>query len=349
MGRGKGQIKMVKKSIGGSNATELSTVFNQLLGDEKSLDPVVIMEKYIKLISNIKTIKSILNKFVENILVPKFSNNRNVLLHIEDIKLFINKCDDLLVFEADISNVINIYKTIKDDELISIILLTCKKLLVHVKSIENIDNLSEIFIHNEPGITLELFSFSKLNFKTIFNSPLVAEDNKKYILIVLSMIFSKSYDIYNLVTSPDIDIDKFSKIIIDSIQEAKKVIPRCDKAFRKIAQSVDLLKNNFNNYYKDFIETQSPTIIIENFILDSSKDLDSDPETTRQFKKIVMYYQKRFNESGKNKDPKLKQMFETIHEKFKILETKQDEEDGEEDGEEDCEEDDGYVKDVVDE
>ena len=63
---------------------------------------------------------------------------------------------------------------------------------------------------------------------------------------------------------------------------------------------------------------------MEHFILDVSKDLDADAETTRQFKRIVMFYQKRYNESGKNKDPRLKEMFSTIHEKFKIIDTNEE-------------------------
>lgn len=328
MTRGRGKVRVSKKN-GGVSADELGNVFNQLLGDEKSLDPVIVMDKYNKLISNIDTIKKLLDKFKENILINKFSENKTISsIYVGEINDFIEKCDDVLSLKADLSNVIHVYREIKNNDLIKTILYTCKKLLPYAKHLEDVDSLNESFIHNSIGITIELFSFTKLNFKTIFNSPMMGVDNKKYVLIVLSMIFTKSYDIYNLVTSPDIDIDKFSKVIIDSIQQAKKVIPRCDKAFRKIARSVDLLKNNFNGYYKDFIESESPTIILEHFILDLSKDLDSDAETIRQFKRIVMHYQKRYNECGKNSDPKLSQMFNTINEKFKLLETDDDSDDG---------------------
>lgn len=340
MARGKGgQVKSIKKNLGGTNANDLGILFNQLLGDEKSLDPEVVMDKFNKLKSNIDTIKKILQKFTETIILPKFSDNATIMMHLRDIKSFIELSKDIEMFDVNLGNVINVYKQVKDSELINKLLITCKNLLIHSKHIEDINSLSDSFIHSEPGISLELFSFSKLNFKTIFNSPHMNKDSKNYVLIVLSMLFTKSYDIYNLVTSPDIDIEKFSKIIIDSIQEARKSIPRCDKAFNKIKHSVDLLKNNFNNYYKDFIESQSPTIIIENFVIDVSKDLNTDAETTRQFKRIVMHYQKRFNESGKSKDPKLTQMFETINEKFKILETaeKVEESSVESDGEEEVE------------
>ena len=82
------------------------------------------------------------------------------------------------------------------------------------------------------------------------------------------MLFNTTYDIYQIITSPDIDISEFSDIIVDSIKQARKMIPRANKAFKKIEESVELLKDNFQNYYKDFITTKNPTIIIENFILD---------------------------------------------------------------------------------
>lgn len=335
MGRGgKGQVRMIKKQMGSSDTNELGLLFNQLLGDEKSLDPLVVMEKHNKLVSNINIIKKILEKFIDTILIPKFQHNKKISDSVLQINEFIEKCNDILSLPIEQSSIINVYKTTKESEVVTKILTTCKNLLFHQKYLDNNNTLSDTFIHNEPGITLELFSFSSLNFKTIFSNEDMKNDNKKYVLIVLSMIYTKSYDIYNLITSPDIDIEKFSNIIIDSIKEAKKSIPRCDKAFKKISQSVDLLKNNFNTYYKDFIESQSPTIIVENFILDLSKDLDADTETTRQFKRIVMFYQKKYNESGQKKDPKLKKMFETIQEKFKILETN----DSETSDEEECKE-----------
>jgi len=317
---------MVKKTIGGSTTDDLSILFNQLLGDEKSLDPIVLFDKYNKLRSNINIIQKILSKFIDYIFISnsQFNENEEIQKYIKDIKIFIDKCNDILNLEVNLKNVISVYNVIKDNELIKLLLITCKKLIVYQKYIENIDNLSCNFISKSPGVSLQLFSFSTLNFKYLFMHPVMNENNKKYVLIVLNMLYVKTYDIYNLVTSPDIDIDKFSNIIIESIQQAKKSIPRCEKAFKKISQSVNLLKNNFNTYYKDFIQTQKPTIIIEHYICDLGKDLDADAETTRQFKRIVMFYQKQYHNSGKNKDPRLNKMFETINEKFKILESNDD-------------------------
>jgi hypothetical protein len=137
------------------------------------------------------------------------------------------------------------------------------------------------------------------------------------------MLFNTTYDIYQIITSPDIDISEFSDIIVDSIKQARKMIPRANKAFKKIEESVELLKDNFQNYYKDFITTKNPTIIIENFILDVSKDNSGevDIELARQFKKIVMFYQKK--SQGKIKDPRVNQLFEMLNKNFEILNVKE--------------------------
>lgn len=136
------------------------------------------------------------------------------------------------------------------------------------------------------------------------------------------MLYNTCFDVYQIITSPDIDISKFSDLIVESIKQAKKMIPRANKAFRKIEESVELLKDNFQNYYKDFVTTKNPTIIIENFILDVSKENsgDVDLELARQFKKIVMFYQKK--SQGKIKDPKVNKLFEMLNKNFEMLNVK---------------------------
>ena len=52
MGRGNNRIKVVKQNI---DQQGMSDMFNQLLGDEKSLDINIIRDKYMKLKTNIET------------------------------------------------------------------------------------------------------------------------------------------------------------------------------------------------------------------------------------------------------------------------------------------------------
>lgn len=220
------------------------------------------------------------------------------------------------------------YYTLKNCELTKDIVLTLKTLKnllileknrskIEIHNLENKENLSLDFIINSDGDFLTIFNFSTLDFKQIMFNELMNEDYKKYISLVLHLTLKKCETVVKEITSPDIDVDKFSVLLVNNIQEIKKHIPRCDDAFKKIEQSVDLLKNNFGEYYKDFISSQNPGIIIEHFVLDVAKSSKAETAVMHQFTTIVKYY--RDNMQARVKDPKVKKMFELISANMQYL------------------------------
>jgi hypothetical protein len=252
-----------------------------------------------------------------------------ILKDLPDIEVYKKNINDFItdakcIFPEEISDeeLIRHYKQIKENKVIKDCIHICKSLIIYKKYIEDNDNLSDNFIKSSKTFDLKIFPFCNFDIKLIYGFNKIDESIKKYILIFLNMVYNTTYDIYEIITSPDIDISKFSDIIISSIQQAKKMIPRANKAFKKIEESVQLLKNNFQNYYKDFITTKKPGIIIENFILDVSKENSSelDLDLARQFKRIVMFYQKQ--SQGKIKDPRINQLFEMLNKNFELLNMK---------------------------
>jgi hypothetical protein len=191
--------------------------------------------------------------------------------------------------------------------------------------LEDKSKLSDDFIVNSDGDYLRLFNFTFLDFKQLFISDLMTDAFKNYILLVLHYIYLRVITIVKDITSPDIDVEKFSEILVRNIDEMRKHIPRCDKAFDKIKQSVGLLKNNFGGYYKDFVTSQNgnPGIIVENFVLDVAKDSKADLQTARQFKMIVAFYRQQMA-SRKINDPRIRKMMALVGENLDILETKMD-------------------------
>jgi hypothetical protein len=133
----------------------------------------------------------------------------------------------------------------------------------------------------------------------------------------MKIVLDISKTVYKTLTSPDVDVKEFSKAIISSISQVKKQIPRCEKAFARIEQSVSLLEGNFDGYYKDFIQSQNPSTIIESFVIDVSQSSGGDAQTTRQFRKIISYYQKATQ--GKIKDPKIKKVFDMLNANFSAM------------------------------
>ena len=319
MGRGNKHVKVIKQNI---DQQGISDLFNQLLGDEKSLDINIIRDKYMKLKTNIERIYKLLESFHNTIYVKVISNIIDTTLYKQNIQGFIEDCKDLVKHDIPDQKLIHYYKMLKEHKVVKDCVYMCKILIRYKKYIEDNDNLSDSFIKSSKMHDFLIFPFCNFDIKTIYTHIKIDESISKYLLIFLNMLYKTSYEIFEIITSPDIDISKFSDIIIQSIQQAKKMIPRAGKAFRKIEESVELLKNNFQNYYKDFISTKNPTIILENFILDCSKENgdDIDLDLARQFKRIVMFYQKK--SQGKIKDPRINQLFEMLNKNFEMLNVK---------------------------
>lgn len=319
MGRGQ-KVKMIKQNIDQEGMAEM---FNQLLGDEKSLDINIIKDKYFKLKTNIERIYKLLDSFHNTIYVKVINDTFKTDIYKQNIKGFIEDCKTLIQEDIPDEKLIRYYKFIKEHKIIKDCIHICKNLIIYKKFISDNDNLSDKFIKSSKTHELVIFPFCNFDIKMIYTHIKIDDSVSKYLLIFLNMLFKTTHEIYEIITSPDIDISKFADIIVNSIKQAKKMIPRANRAFKKIEESVELLKNNFQNYYKDFISTQNPTIILENFILDCSKDNseDVDIELARQFKRIVMFYQKK--SQGKIKDPRIKQLFEMLNKNFDMLNVKE--------------------------
>lgn len=186
-------------------------------------------------------------------------------------------------------------------------------------NLENRDALSMSFITHCEGDSLTLFGFSGLDFKQIsYDEQTLTSKLQDYMLYFLHILYKQGLEIVRLITSPDIDVDKFSQVLVDNIGEVKKHIPRCDKAFDKIAKSVDLLKGNFDDYYKDFVISQNPSVIIENFVGDVAKNSKADAQTAAQFRKIVQFYKQKMKSQAIN-DPNVKKIFNMVGSNLDVL------------------------------
>jgi hypothetical protein len=170
-----------------------------------------------------------------------------------------------------------------------------------------------------PGLQFcPIYGADGINFKLLYCDPRLDEMDRKYLLMILHKVYVISHEIYDILTSPDIDIDEFVQVIMSSVDDVRKQIPRCDAAFNKIVESVDLLRNNFGDYYKDFVSSNNSAVIMENFIIDVSQRTEATPKLTAQFRKIISHYRKLA--SQKNNNPKLQMLFKHIDKNFQELE-----------------------------
>ena len=328
MARGKKQFKVVSGSPD-IDQTELMGMFQQLTGDPSKLDPEIIKEKYERLKNDIIRCNKLILKFKEAILDrlhTKVGNDPFFDHSVRQLVEFVERVNEYVDVEIN-DNLVHIYQALKDSFVIEEYLKVCKVLSQGEECIKDRCNLSDNFIKRSVGEDFFIFDFARINFKHLFTH--ILEENfpepeelagcKQYILVMCNMLYITTQDIYSIVTSPDVDIDKLSDLIIKAITAAKKQIPRCDKAFRLIENSVDMLKSGMNTYYKDFVASGNPAIIFENFINDISGDLHIDTQTLGQFKRIIFHFRKKANAMPK-RDTKLDTVFGTLDKIMDIME-----------------------------
>ena len=300
------RAKIIKKTLKDQN---LVNMFNQMIGGEG--DPEIVARKETELKSIIRIVVGILQNFATGPM-------KN---HPDAVRL--NWCKQFSDFATSCSVLLDLpYKQIKEHNQTKQLILICRELLAYAKFLQP-PNLSDKWVLDHPGMQFEPFAFTTLDVKMVWNLVIDKQQvAKQYMLQVISLLYNKCYEIYKITTSPDIDVKKFSRVIIDSIDRIRDrpELNRCREAFQKIKESVSLLEDNFTDYYKDMIQSENPNTIIENFIVDVSKGQNMDIKLLRQFRTILGFYQKQ--SGGKVKDPNVKKLFETLNSRMDMMEKK---------------------------
>lgn len=207
----------------------------------------------------------------------------------------------------------------KDSALVACVVRTCRTLIAYKKSLESPEALSGVFLTTMGGVSFCPVPDLPFCFRRAYCDDRRSAEEKELLLTVLHKLYTVGHDMYEALVAPDMDPQEFTHTVMESLAEVKKFIPRCDNAFRKIEESVDLLRERFGGYYGDFVSSGNPMMIMENFVIDVSKtSAASSPQLTREFRTIIDHYRKLHAQSALN--PRLKSLFNHVDANFKSIE-----------------------------
>lgn len=322
-------VKIKTKS---SQDKELGDIFNQIIGAGK-LNMTICVPKFIELLQSLRKVTQILDIFTnKSVFFNKLAEHSAAIDEFNDwiseVTGSIESASmDLAPYSSNYEaapdevrvEFTTKYNALKSCEEISSLVKLCDNLIPYKKFISDSTNLNHKFLIGMPGVDYRPFPWSSFNIKQAvvsldLDSSKEARCNIELLMLVLNKLFNISHNIYRVISSPDVDISEFVDVVMTKIVELRKRVPRCTKAFDKLVESVNLLKNNFNTYYRDFVETQTGTIIIENFVLDVAKNTKADPLLMKQFRDIVSYIRKAAGTQINN--PQAKVLFDKLNEQF---------------------------------
>lgn len=290
---------------------EMLSSFNRMLGAEAG-DPEIVRPRYILCKNNISILSMLMNKFgSEKMMHDSYPSEKSALKELVDFseKLRETIDDKPLNYKYETENISVMYVELKKKESIRMLFAVHTQLREYKPFIENANNLTGEFVYDEPGF--EVYPFRKISELNLFNiwSTNPSKDAKMYILKFLHRVYSITKTIVETIMLPDIDIDMFSKKFITYITELKKQIPRCDEAFKKIESAIGLLKKNFNCYYRDFVRTENPSVIVDGLLNDVINENKRNIKLSYQLKKILMYFQKSMTHCA---TPKIKNLMNSL-------------------------------------
>lgn len=303
------KVKVLKKQIKDQNLIDM---FNQMVGGEG--DPQIVIIKKERINGCLAMVSKILASFADGPFgkaLPEYKE------WCTEFKAFGDRVGKL-VETKDTKEPVP-YATIKEHNDVKHVILVCKEIAVYEHYLKE-SKLSDKWITSHPGLVFQPFAFTAFDIKHVWNNSNVTDKIKKYCLTTISVLYAKCHEVYEIVTSPDINIKQFSVTIVESLLRAQKdpKLSRCKDAFKKITESVSKLETNFSGYYKDMVQSQNPNTIIESFLVDVSQGQSMNVSLMRQFRTIIGYF--RTQSQGKVKDPKVKKLFESLNDKIGILE-----------------------------
>jgi hypothetical protein len=318
------KVKVKSKTIGNKeDNAKLGEIFNTMMGTE-NLPLDIIIPKYEEMITELTKIHSaysnILNRKTFELGMnadirtsrDKFLNElKYILSYVDTSKLVFSK--EQLNYEIETpeevkTDISTKYKEFTKHSIVTQILVVLKNLANYKDSIRSAKKLDGDFLVSMYDF--KPFEFCPINISYLYTNG--SEQTQKDILLSLSIIYKASSSFYKVYNKPDIDVSQFSEIIMGYMTELKKRIPRCNKAFDRIEQSVGMLNNNFKKYYKEFSITGDKSIMITSFISDVSKNTKVDADLARQFRDIIKFYKKMSANSPAAKDDRLKFMFDSV-------------------------------------
>nr|BCY04621.1 hypothetical protein [Abalone asfa-like virus] len=325
------KIKTLKSSV---QDKDIGDIFQSLLGhdDPNSLNLAIVWPKYLKMKEKawefIQLFKLLPSFDFMVLFLTERENIRN--FHTELCKEYDNIFSEDDTYVSDfLDNQIGeeeevlkrfsaTFQKMEGCNIVKLAVQTCSNLVRVKRFIEDSEKLSDLFLTKSSGLIFApIPNLPSADFKSIYTNNKIQGTYRYTILLFLHKLYTITYDVYKISCLPNIDVNEFVNVVIASMEEVKKQIPRCELAFAKIADSVKLLQTNFSEYYKDFVSSKNPTVIIERFVVDVANTTKTSAVITHQFRQIINYYKMVAAQHAKN--PKLQILFQHIDKNFNEL------------------------------
>ena len=316
MGRGSARVKTKKIGIDKESLSSMKRIF---VTDPKKVPVYISIEKFDTVRNNLITLHKSLSFISSEKYRKIFPSNENGLTELSiyalKIQAMLSTHPDIIGKNAVIGNeetnaeTYALYEALKKDPLVQSTIVLCSEFKAaeafFKKENDRYSNIN--FPLNQVGPTYNIFNKTAPSFdlKDIWNSILPEQTTiKEFYLVFFERIYEAAKNIYQCITSPDVDPKEMAQVIKSALMELRKMpeLSDCGEIFDMIEKSTGMLEDNFSSYYREADAAGDSNMIISNFISDVAtlNKASMHPRTAMKFKKFVSFIEKH---SQKTKGP----------------------------------------------
>lgn len=315
-----GRVRKIMKN------ESLNRVFRRMMGIDE-INPDIISSKFDNMKSHMQKFLSLLENINESGVLDEditpyiisareemdtLSISPNSLKYISDLR-HVNEIEDVNERKAKLAEII--HNTLYDPEELRVVynkLINCnlfKQMISFVSKYSlqlkaqrketgaKNDILDGSFIIKQNR--LQFLEFIDIDFRKFFVG-VTDEECMLYIQRWLKSIYKYCEKMLNEHCRPNIYPSEYIEVILESIKVARKSISRCNAAFNMMERLVGNFEKNFDKYYKRYVISGNPYIILEYYIKDVANEVkDSSPDIKRQFRTIMQHFSKKVSEIPK--------------------------------------------------
>jgi len=256
------------------------------IGDAGELHIKLELNRYLAEISNYKRDNEV---YIQMYLLME---ERNKAKTLEPTEKVVDK-DLLEKFKKN-------YNEIADSLIISEILYTCNYLVNYRGYLDRKnpqEDIPDTFIVKRSGLSFVPLFKCNFNFKYVYSHDSLEAEDRRFLINILAKLWEISYNLYEIIMTPDIDIEPVTNMIKSAVQNLRRHIPRCDEAMDKLENGVGILGSKFNEYYREYKVSKNTDIFLINYISDIQASGETTPKIAAQFKRIISFMNAKYSQT----------------------------------------------------
>ena len=318
MSKARVKVKTKTSMPDGVDMTELNDVMNQMIGNSDP-EPSYIYEKYGKVLYRLSCIRTAFANMAKTYKMVKVGSDEeyNELYNFAD-KLDKYVAEDHIRDIEKVKEQFESYNACITGPIVKEVVSIYDSLIPYNVHLDDPVKDYSFILRLPTGKLILPKEITGWDIKKMFKTVHKGEKFKIFTFSFLQDVYTHCKAVHDLATSPNVDPDKLSNVLMSALMAYEGKFPRHKLAFAEIKRHIGLLKKNMNLYYKEFLSSKDSSVFMHNFILDIAESGTTNPKARIQLRDLLLQIKKKIAATPIN-DPEIKKTLDGLSKSIPFL------------------------------